>query len=89
MDLEQNSIEKYMKLYQLTSGEFHFTKGTHWLTEDWMLIKKSFDISVPNQPCLLSTYISAPEPASKQSYTVTGIQKDLGIVRPNFRNLHS
>lgn len=41
-----------------------------------MLIKKSFDISVPNQPCPLSTYVSALDPASKlpgskQSYTIS------------------
>jgi len=41
-----------------------------------MLIKKSFDISVPNQSCPLSTYISALEaasklPVSRQSYTVS------------------
>lgn len=59
-----------------------------------MVIKKSFDTYVANQPCLLSTYISAPEPDQSclrpSSFTqlVTDIQKELGLLRQNFRNLH-
>lgn len=58
-----------------------------------MLIKKSFDIYVANQPCLLSTYISAPEPdqsclrPSSLTQLAMAIQKELGLVRQNFRNL--